>query len=117
MSLQRGAHVSELQKLMALTFLEVLFAPRGDQSYEVSMQSLAAVTQLKDLTVSFESQQLTMAALLPLTSLTALTMFYCRCWKDYAGGAGECYDFLVRGEQLRDSTLCWLARPGFRPPR
>jgi hypothetical protein len=71
--LQLGPHVSELHKLTALTRLHVMYEGLdGPGSFEESMRGLAAVTQLLELDLLHVSETLSVAALLPLTSLTAL---------------------------------------------
>jgi hypothetical protein len=81
--LQHGRHVSELHKLTALTRLSVTYGAGEEGSFKESFQGLTSPTQVKDMFVGIESQELTMGALLPLTSLTALTAFYCCCWPHF----------------------------------
>ena len=76
--LQPGLHVSELHKLTALTGLCVQCKSAGmPHMVAASLQGLASITQLHNLTVSTDCAELTMAHLLPLTSLTALTVLTC----------------------------------------
>lgn len=70
--LQPRLYVSELHKLSALTSLRVYFESVGPDSFGESMRGLAAVTQLQKLRL-IKSAGLTVASLLPLTSLTTLT--------------------------------------------
>jgi hypothetical protein len=72
--LQPGLHVSELGKLSALTGLRVWFDTDGPDSFDECMRGLAAVTRLQELRLA-ESLGYRVDALLPLTSLTALTKF------------------------------------------
>ena len=74
-NLQHGRHVSALQQLTALTHLGLIYGSSSLDDIKGSLEGLAAVTQLKRLQVSVRNEQLPMAALLPLTSLTALTHF------------------------------------------
>jgi hypothetical protein len=67
--------VSALQQLTALTELCLIYGSSSLDDIKGSHEGLAAVTQLKRLQVSVRNEQLPMAALLPLTSLTALTHF------------------------------------------
>lgn len=70
-SLQPGLHVSELQKLTALTNMGVSYDINGQEA----VGGLAALTQLKELTLVQVSQESKLSSLLPMTSLTALTFF------------------------------------------
>jgi hypothetical protein len=72
MCLQPGLHVSELCKLTALTRLHVLFGSGDLAAVEESVKGLAAITQLQVLTISTDTLDITVASLLPLTTLTAL---------------------------------------------
>jgi hypothetical protein len=71
--LQHGPHVSELQKLTAVTSLCVQYGDGDAAEYRESLRGLAAVTQLRDLWLGTSSPMVTVASLLPLTSLTTLT--------------------------------------------
>jgi hypothetical protein len=77
MSLLHGLHVSELRKLPALTDFTVAYADGDMAALQDSLNGLAAVTQLKDLCITQSRDDMTVAALLPLTSLTALTNLEC----------------------------------------
>jgi hypothetical protein len=77
MYLQLGPHVSELQRLTGLTRLSAMYDSGDLADYQEYLVGLAALTQLHNLKFEF-SEQLTVASLLPLTSLTALTEFECR---------------------------------------
>jgi hypothetical protein len=77
MSLLHGSHVSELRKLPALTNVCVAYADGEMAALQESLNGLAAVTQLKDLCITQSRDDMTVAALLPLTSLTALTNLEC----------------------------------------
>ena len=105
---QRRAHVSELHKLTALTRLCVSYGAGEANTYEESLQGLAALTQIKDMCMNLESRDLTMPALLPLTSLTALTALLCCCWPVYSHGRTS-FDFQVRILAVAgfDSVLSW----------
>jgi hypothetical protein len=77
--LQHGLYISELHKLSGLTSMKASFVDH-DAYWEVlgeSIRGLAALTQLQRLHVELHSQErLPVSALLPLTSLTALTSLY-----------------------------------------
>mgnify|MGYP001807862828 CR=1 FL=1 len=73
LSLQSGLSVSELHKLTTLTRLGVFHDNEDTVSFEEAMRGLAALTQLRHVEVERVSQSIKVAALLPLTSLTALT--------------------------------------------
>lgn len=77
MTLQHGPHVSVLHQLTALTHLNVTLSITSIPALQQSLKGLAAVTQLQNLSVALDSRDLTVASLLPLTSLTALTSFSC----------------------------------------
>lgn len=77
--------MSELRKLSALTQMSVLFDHGSTTAFEVSFKGLAAVTQLRNLTVALDSQDLTVEGMLPLASLTALTALQIKS-KDYSYG-------------------------------
>jgi hypothetical protein len=72
-SLQHGLHVSELQKLPLLDSLLPQYADTDAASFVDSMKGLASLTRLRHLVFNLSSPDVPMAALLPLTSLTALT--------------------------------------------
>jgi hypothetical protein len=84
MSLQHGAHVSELHKLTSLYQLNVSYGLGSIPDFEGSLKGLAALTRLRHLALSLDSQELTVACLLPLTNLTALTEF--KCWPRLGSG-------------------------------
>jgi hypothetical protein len=54
-----------------------MYADAGGDVLQDSMGWLATVTQLQDLTVTLEEQDVSIAALLPLTKLTGLTQLSC----------------------------------------
>jgi hypothetical protein len=70
LSVQPGAHVSELRKLTALTHLLIDF--KGPDSFDESVRGLAGLDQLHFLELVQVSPTFKVASLLPLTSLTAL---------------------------------------------
>jgi hypothetical protein len=77
---QHGLHVCELQKLIALSQLDLQFLAGGQDNCMESMKGIAALTQVKWLHVTLTShvdQPLPVTSLLPLTSLTALTKLDC----------------------------------------
>jgi hypothetical protein len=76
-TMQHGPHVSELQKLKDLTDLEIFYCRDSITAFEQSFKGLAAVTQLQGLHVDLDNSDLSVASLLPLTSLTALRGFTC----------------------------------------
>jgi hypothetical protein len=76
-TLQHGAHVSELEKFKNLTELRVSYYIDSVAAFEQSLKGLAAVTQLRRLHVELDSEDLSAASLLPLTRLTALTQPQC----------------------------------------
>ena len=94
LALQPGLHVSELQKLTALTRLSVCW-----YSTDVAecMMGLAAVTQLQSVTINLDIPRIPVASLLPLTSLTALTLLTCGLHKNHE-------DFVFGTSSLRIST-------------
>ena len=69
---QHGLHVSELHKLASLRSMYLEFAPGEEEEIDRSMEGLAAVTQLKHMGIDVDGQDVAVASLLPLTSLTAL---------------------------------------------
>jgi hypothetical protein len=81
LALQPGLHVSELQKLTALTTIEVVYfsdaLALALADFQESMRGLAAVTQLRSLQIDNDVPDMGVASLLPLTSLTALTRLDC----------------------------------------
>jgi hypothetical protein len=79
MHLQHGWAVTELCKLMALTSLGLHYAVGHYASARESLWGLAALTQLSALDVIMESQSLVVTALLPLTSLTNLSLLQFSC--------------------------------------
>jgi hypothetical protein len=82
--LQHGPHVSELRKLTGLTRLNARYAGSDLAAAEGSLRSLAAVTQLVELEIILGGcPRVSMAPLLPLTSLIALTSLKFRCCLDY----------------------------------
>jgi hypothetical protein len=80
MAMQYGSHVSQLHKLTALTKLELNYGAAPDPSVvEETMHSLVALTQLQGLSVSVYCYVVSVAVLLPLTSLTAVSSLYFSC--------------------------------------
>ena len=76
--LLHGSHVSVLHKLTCLTNLSLMYGAGDLASCQVSMKGLAAVTQLQSLSVDLRgTDSMTVATLLPLTSLKALTSLRC----------------------------------------
>jgi hypothetical protein len=75
--MQHGSHVSELHKLTCLTELTIIYGFADFTAYQESMRGLTAVTQLQSLSLDVSGTSLTVAAMLPLTSLTALTFLRC----------------------------------------
>ena len=74
MYLHQCSYVSKLQELTALTSMLVIYPATNLIGLSQSVKGLAALTQLRDLTVELHSQEhLQVSSLLPLTSLTALT--------------------------------------------
>ena len=82
--LQHGLKVSgQLQQLTALTALEVHFVPSDMSVLHGSLKGLASVTQLEDLRVdadTYSPHEVSVAILLPLTSLTRLGDLSFKCW-------------------------------------
>jgi hypothetical protein len=84
--LQREPDVSSrLHDLTALTSLEVHYVPSDMwtvSSFHASLKGIAAVTQLERLRVrdTIRDGDVTIAGLLPLTSLTKLTELSYVCW-------------------------------------
>jgi hypothetical protein len=77
-SLQPGLYVSELHKLTALTYLCAIIDSDALAQVVECIKHLAIVTQLRALDVNcYECADVAGVHLLPLTSLTALTHFYC----------------------------------------
>jgi hypothetical protein len=73
LSMQSGLSVSELHKRTALTRLSVFQDSEDTVGFEEAMRGLAALTQLRHAEIKRVNQNIKVAALLPLTSLTALT--------------------------------------------
>lgn len=65
-TLQHGAHVSELEKFKNLTELRVSYCIDSVAAFEQSLKGLAAVAQLRRLHVNLDSDDLSAASLLPL---------------------------------------------------
>jgi hypothetical protein len=84
-SLQHGLHVSELHKLTQLRSIYIHYVVGGAADFELSIEGLAAVTQLEYLRLNLDRQNVEVASLLPLTSLTALTTLEC-CLEEYRPG-------------------------------
>ena len=77
MSLQHGTHVSELHKLTALYHLNIYYGLGSIPEFAGSLKGVATLTRLRHVALSLDSQELTVACVLPLTNLTALTSFEC----------------------------------------
>lgn len=81
--LQHGPHVSELQRLTALTTVVAEYGSdcMSDlETIEQSLLGLAALTCLGYLVMYAHRRDVSVGSLLPLTSLTALTMLTLDCW-------------------------------------
>ena len=76
-TVEHGRHVSNLGKLTGLASVGVMYADGGKDVLQDSMGWLATVTQLQDLTVTLEDQDVSVACLLALTSLTGLNKLSC----------------------------------------
>jgi hypothetical protein len=75
MYLQRGPHVSELQQLTGLTRIFLVVGSHGYvAAADDCMHGLAVVTQMQSLQLHVYNLNVSVAALLPLTSLKYLTM-------------------------------------------
>ena len=70
--MQHGQHVSDLRYLTGVTSLMLGYGAGDFDAVESSLQGIAAVTQLQDLIMYLHTRELSVASLLPLTSLTAL---------------------------------------------
>jgi hypothetical protein len=79
-AMQHGSHVSQLHKLSALTSLWLNYSRADGPALEATMQGLAAVAQLQDLSVNLNCCKVGAAALLPLTRLTALSWITCNLY-------------------------------------
>jgi hypothetical protein len=79
--MQHGDHVEWLQRLTRVTSVTLGYGGSYPEDVEESVQGLAAVTQLQELTVYLHTADLTVGALLPLTSLTALTELNVFCYE------------------------------------
>jgi hypothetical protein len=82
--LQHGPDVaSQLQRLTALAALEVHYVPSSVPLLHRSLKGLATVTQLQHVRVTadtYSPQEVSVATLLPLTSLTNLTSLSYSLW-------------------------------------
>jgi hypothetical protein len=76
-TVEHGWHVSNLNIIIGLTCLDVMYADGGEDALQDSLAWLAGVTRLQNLTIALASQDVTTACLLCLTSLTALTKLSC----------------------------------------
>lgn len=88
LSLQPGLHVSVLHKLTALTRVHVWLYADNVATVDASVRGLAAVTQLQVLRMTTDVPDITVASLLPLTNLTALTKLHCS-WYTAEGQHGD----------------------------
>ena len=75
--LQHGMHVSQLHRLTALTYVNLIYDRDSVAAFEQSVKGLAGLSQIRHMRVELDSVELTVAGLLPLTKLTALTALYC----------------------------------------
>jgi hypothetical protein len=80
--MQHGRHVSELQKLTALTSVHLLFYEGDADEFGESFQGLASVTQLREVVLALDEEDFSRGWLLPLTRLTALTRLQCMNYQD-----------------------------------
>jgi hypothetical protein len=85
--MQHGQHVSELRKLTGVTSLMLGYGGSDLDEVDSTLQGLAAVTQLQELTVYLHTEELAMRSVLPLTSLTALTDLQIWCNRPYGAGS------------------------------
>ena len=115
--LQHGDHVSYLQKLTGVTSVTLWYGGGYVEDVDESIEGLAAVAHLRDLTVYLYSlSEITVDVLLPLTSLTALTDLKVVCSEaddpsdlDADGsdtGSEANLVFEVDVEQVRQSGRC-----------
>lgn len=116
--LQHGDHVSYLQKLTGVTSVTLWYGRGYVENVDESIEGLAAVTHLRDLTVYMYSlSDITVdVLLLPLTRLTALTDLNVVCYEaddpidlDADGsdtGSEANLVFEVYVEQVRQSGRC-----------
>jgi hypothetical protein len=102
--MQPGLHVSELHKLTGLVSLEVNYGRCDPPELYESLQGLAAVTQLRDLTVDLRDTTCAIPCLWPLTSLTALTQLCCQ-------GVQDSVDGDVIAEQVTVSCIQQVRKP------
>jgi hypothetical protein len=78
--LQHGMHVSELCKLTSLWALNMHYGACDTAALGETLKGVAAVTQLEHLVVTLRvDQDLPLASLLPLTSLTTLDTLKFKC--------------------------------------
>jgi hypothetical protein len=142
LSLHHGLHVSELHKLTGLSSMYIHYAAGGSADLEHSIEGLAAVTQLGYLGLNLDRQNVEVASLLPLTSLTCLTTLEC-CLEIYKysysagqpqddsddvmflevssnqGGGGGCLFFPLRpllASSAHAYPTCLSARTNIWPP-
>jgi hypothetical protein len=103
LDMQLGPHVSELHKLTALTKLRAMYGSGDLPACQQSLRGLAALTQLRELSFEF-SAEVTVASLLPLTSLTALTEFECH-WQPSLDIGDDDADFSFKQEVSEHQSL------------
>jgi hypothetical protein len=103
LDMQLGPHVSELHKLTALTKLRAMYGSGDLPACQESLRGLAALTQLRELSFEF-SAKVTVASLLPLTSLTALTDFECH-WQPGLDIGEDDADFSFKQEVSTNPLL------------
>jgi hypothetical protein len=77
--MHHGSHLSQLHKLSAMTEVDLHYGAADAPAFEATMQGLAAVAQLQDLDVNMHCSVVSVAVLLPLTRLTALSRISFTC--------------------------------------
>jgi hypothetical protein len=92
MTMQRGSHVSELNKLTALTDIDLHYGPGDQPAVEATMQGLSAVTRLQKLSLDLHCFVVSVTALLPLMRLTALDWLGFSCDLHQVNEDGEFQD-------------------------
>jgi hypothetical protein len=85
-----------------------MYADAGEDVLQDSMGWLATVTRLQDLTVTLEEQDVSIAALLPLTKVTCLTQLSC-CLHDENHENEWLCNFTTK---VRHHSLCSLVAGG-----
>lgn len=79
--MQHGQHVSDLRYLTGVTSLMLGYGAGDFDAVESSLQGIASVTQLQGLIMYLHTRELSVASLLPLTSLTALEDLQIFCFR------------------------------------